>query len=97
MRGLPEDAALRRGSVEQRLEKRRREEWTLQHELLAIVADRTGIAASAEQYAKAPKPLTRPDWFGKPDTERAEAPQPQGTGIKRAISVLAGSARRVVG
>jgi hypothetical protein len=64
-------------------------------ELLAVIADRTGVAASAQEFKEPPKPIERP-W----QRAAAEAESVRGassSGIRRAISVLAGSARRVLG
>jgi hypothetical protein len=68
------------------------------HTLLAVIADRVGVAASAQEYQKAPDPIRRPPWITGEETPRGARPEtPEGSGFKRAINVLAGSARRVIG
>jgi hypothetical protein len=95
LRGLPDDAALRRGSVQERQAREQRKEWDVRTELLAVIADRTGVAASAQEYKEPPKPIERPAWL-RDDAPQAQPVRAEGSGVKRAISVLANSARRVL-
>jgi hypothetical protein len=61
-------------------------------ELLAVIADRTGVAASSQQYREPPKPVKRPEWITGDGVPQQQA----GNAFSRAMGTLAASAKRVM-
>lgn len=70
----------------------RRKEWDVRTELLAVIADRLGVAASSREYKEPPKPITRPTWM----TETQQPQQVEGNAFAAAASRLAATAKRVI-